>query len=175
LALVRAPGRIWPQWPQGWGASGGRRRPRSVGRLPTSVRAERPLTSGRAFDSLAALAASDPQSRPPLVPPDGPLGRRLRCDVRVDALLHSAEQSRGRSVGDERRAAPHAPCNRELGSSPTGLFDPAASASVVSAAAILPSERSSSVTPERRKQRLASSIARQASRSAETLIWTPAT
>ena len=83
--------------------------PRPVGRLPTGVRAERPLTAGRAFDRIAALATSDRQGLQALVPLDGALRRRplLRRSLERDSAFPRAEPRRG--VGDERRAAFAAP------------------------------------------------------------------
>ena len=77
------------------------------------------------------------------------LADALRCETSLNALLHSAEQSRAEAWA--MNGAPHRThlCSRALGSRPTGLFDPRATASAVSASAMLSNARSSSVTPER--------------------------
>jgi hypothetical protein len=66
-----------PGWRRSKRAATIRPSPAPVGRLPTGVRTERPRRPERAFDRLAALTASDLQGRPALLPPDGPLRRRL--------------------------------------------------------------------------------------------------
>ena len=72
----------------------------------------------------------------------------LCCDARLNAILHFPEQSRAEAWA--MNGEPHSPhlWSRDIGSRPTGTFDPAAYASAVSALSIRSSVQSSSVTPD---------------------------
>jgi hypothetical protein len=72
----------------------------------------------------------------------------LRCDARLDAVLHFAEQSRAAAWAMNGAPHPTHLCSRALGSRPTGLFDPAACALALSVSSIRSSVESSSVNPQ---------------------------